>query len=261
MLKCVIVGDDDLRPPDLRQHLRRRDLAGLIVVVRLARQQYAKPILDRDARSDDQEGAGKIFGVLPRGVDRLPGDQHGHDRRLAAPGRHLQGQAEKFGIGLLVGFGDLIQKTLRRRTLRRDLRQPDNRLDGFDLAEEGLRSHKFVIAPVLQEPLGDCGHAPVSRISHTPPPIEVAADLVDQRVLGVGLQIEGPLRRGRLLPRGRNRDNKSRRAAALPRLPLERLAVWVEWMMELWRSVGRVQNRPLIETLQWSSRPQLAYCA
>jgi hypothetical protein len=30
MLEGVIVGDDDLRAPDLRQHFRRRDLAGLI---------------------------------------------------------------------------------------------------------------------------------------------------------------------------------------------------------------------------------------
>ena len=195
MLEGVIVGDDDLRAPDLRQHFRRRDLAGLIIVVRLARQQYAKPILDRDARSDDQEGAGEILGVLPRGVDRLPGDQHGHDGRLAAARRHLHGQAEELGIGLLVGLGDLIQKSLRRRTLRRDLRQPDDRLDGFDLAEEGLRTDEFVMAPMLQEPLGDCGHAPVGGIAQAPPPIDVAADLVDQRVLGVGLQIEGRLRR------------------------------------------------------------------
>ena len=105
----------------------------------------------------------KSFGVLPRGVDRLPGDQHGHDGRLAAARRHLHGQAEQFGIGLLVGLGDLIQKSLRRRTPGRDLSQPDDRLDGFDLAEEGTRTGRIrESAPMLQEPLGDGGHAPVS---------------------------------------------------------------------------------------------------
>ena len=143
MLEGVVVGDDDLRAADLRQHFRRRDLARLVVVVRLARQQHAKPILDRDAGSDDQEGAGEILRVLARGVDRLPGDQHGHDGRLAAARRHLQGEAEKPGIGLLVGLGDLIQKALRRRTLRRDLGQPDDRLDGFDLAEEGTADRRI----------------------------------------------------------------------------------------------------------------------
>jgi hypothetical protein len=80
-----------------------------------------------------------------------------------------------------------------------------------------------VMSPVLQEPLGDWGHAPVSRISQMPPPIDVAADLVDQRVLGVGLQIEGCLRRGRLLPGDRNGDNEARRTAALPWLALSAL--------------------------------------
>ena len=140
MLKGVVVGDHDLRAPDLRQHLRRHDLARLIIVVRLARLQHAEPILDRDAGRDDQEGAGEVLRFLAGGVHRLPGDQHGHDGRLAAARRHLHGQAEQFRIGLLVGLGDLIQKALRRCTLRRDLGQPDDRLDGFDLAEEGTRA-------------------------------------------------------------------------------------------------------------------------
>ena len=169
---------------------------------------------------------------------------------LPLPGRHLHGQAEKLGIGLLVGLGDLIQKSLRRRTLRRDLRQPDDRLDGFDLAEEGLRTDELVMAPMLQEPLGDAGHAPVGRIAQAPPPIDVAADLVDQRVLGVGLQVEGGLRGGRLLPRGRNGHNEARRAAALPRLALKRLTVLVERMVQFRRAIGRVQNRPLVEAVQ-----------
>jgi hypothetical protein len=91
MLEGVIVRNDDLCASDLRQHFRRRDLAGLIVVVRLARQQYAKPILDRYAGRDHKEGAGEILGVFPRGVDRLPCDQHRHNGRLAAAGRHLHG--------------------------------------------------------------------------------------------------------------------------------------------------------------------------
>ena len=46
---------------------------------------------------------------------------------------------------------------------------------------------------MLQEPLGDGGHAPVGGIAQAPPWIDVAADLVDERVFGVGLQVEGGL--------------------------------------------------------------------
>ena len=78
----------------------------------------------------------------------------------------------------------------------------------------------------------------------------IAADLVDQRVFGVGLQVKGRLPGRRLLPRGRNRDNEAGRAATLPRLALKRLAVLVERMMQFRRAIGRVQNRPLVKAVQ-----------
>ncbi|XKG59463.1 hypothetical protein LG334_22350 [Caenispirillum salinarum] len=49
------------------------------------------------------------------GVDRLPRDRHGHDRRLAAARRHLHGHAEELGIGLIVGAFDVLQEPCRRR--------------------------------------------------------------------------------------------------------------------------------------------------
>ena len=107
----------------------------------------------------------KSFELLAGGVHRLPGDQHGHDGRLAAARRHLQGEAEKVRIGLFVRLSDLIQEALRRRALRRDLGQPDNRLDGFQLAEEGARTDELVMAPMLQEPLRYGGHAPIGGIA------------------------------------------------------------------------------------------------
>ena len=116
--------------------------------------------------------------------------------------------------------------------------------------KKGRGPTKLVMAPMLQEPLGDRGHAPVGGIAQAPPPLDVAADLVDQRVLGVGLQIEGRLRGRRLLPRGRNRHDEARRAATLPRLSLERLTVLVERVVQFRRPIGRVQNRPIVETVQ-----------
>ena len=69
------------------------------------------------------------------------------------------------GIGLLVGLGDLIQKALRRGTLRGDLGQPDDRLDGLELAEEWARTDELVMAPMFQEPLRYAGDAPVGGIA------------------------------------------------------------------------------------------------
>jgi hypothetical protein len=82
--------------------------AGFLIIVRVARLKYAQAILDCDTRGDDQEGAGEILRVLAGGVNRLPGDQHGHDGCFAAACRHFQGEAEQSGICLLIGLGDLI---------------------------------------------------------------------------------------------------------------------------------------------------------
>ena len=46
------------------------------------------------------------------GVDRLPRDQHRHDGGLAGAGGELQGEAHKFGIGVLVGGGQMIEDAL-----------------------------------------------------------------------------------------------------------------------------------------------------
>ena len=43
------------------------------------------------------------------GVDRLPGDQHGHDGGLAGAGGELQREAHQFGVGVLVGGGQMFE--------------------------------------------------------------------------------------------------------------------------------------------------------
>jgi hypothetical protein len=165
MLKRMVVGDHDFCAADLGKHFRRHDLAGLVVIFRLARQQHAKPIADGDAGGDDQEGAGEILRILAGRVDRLPSDQHGHHGGLAAAGRHLHGHPEKLRIGFRVGLADLIQQPLGRRTFRSDLGQPYDGFDRFDLAEERTRSDEIMVAPMFEQPLGRPGHAPVGRIA------------------------------------------------------------------------------------------------
>jgi hypothetical protein len=69
--------------------------------------------------------------------------------------------------------------------------EPDQRLDRFQLAEEETpRVERLRIAPVLQEPPGDAGHARITRLA---PGFDARADLVDQRDLheDAGV-VEGP---------------------------------------------------------------------
>jgi len=95
---------------------------------------------------------------------RLPGDQHGHDSCLAAARRHFHGETKKCRIGFLIGFGDLIQESLRRGALQSDFGQPDDRLDGFELAEEWTGANEFMKAPMFEEPLRHPGYTPVGGL-------------------------------------------------------------------------------------------------
>ena len=45
----------------------------------------------QNPKADDPEGAGLILRVLAASIDRLPGDEHGHDRGFTAASGHFQG--------------------------------------------------------------------------------------------------------------------------------------------------------------------------
>jgi hypothetical protein len=68
------------------------------------------------------------------------------------------------------------------------------------LAEERLRAGKFVVAPMFEQSLRRPGHAPIGRVAQPAPAIEIAANFVDQGVVGIGLQVERRLSGRRLLP-------------------------------------------------------------
>ena len=59
-LEGVVVGDDDLGPVDVAQHVGRDQLAVAVVAVGVVRQQHAQPVLDGDAGRDDQEAAREL---------------------------------------------------------------------------------------------------------------------------------------------------------------------------------------------------------
>ena len=120
-------------------------------------------IADGETRGDHQESTREPLaaGTAHR-IDRLPRNEHGHDRGLAGADRELE--------------------------RRRDLGQPDRGLRRFDLAEEGpdvaeavpLASRaRSVAAPVPEEPGRLRSHAPPARVRNRPPRIDPAAQLVD----------------------------------------------------------------------------------
>ena len=98
---------------------------------------------------------------------------------LPLPVAIFRARRKSSGLASSLRLGDLIQEALRRRAFRRDLGQPDDRLDGFDLAEERARADELVVAPMFQEPLRYARSRPSRRDCAGSPSIDVAADLVD----------------------------------------------------------------------------------
>src|SRR5688500_9446584 len=68
-------------------------------------------------------------------VERVPGDEHGHDDRLAAAGGDLAGQAEERRAGGGQGVAEIVEDAGVAGLLG-GLGQVDEGLQGLDLAEE-----------------------------------------------------------------------------------------------------------------------------
>ena len=188
-LEDVVVRDNDARLAQVGQQVIGHQLPGLVIVVRVARQQHAQPLLDRQPRRDEQETVREALAVPePDGVERLPGDQHRHHRRLARPGRQLQRQSHQARIGRIAGRFKVVEETPDRCAAPGcHLGEPDHRLGRLDLAEERARAAEVVIAPVPQQPLGDGTDTPVGRILQRPPLVHLGAQAIEQRDIGIGL--------------------------------------------------------------------------
>ena len=59
-LERVVVGDDDLGPLDVVQHVRRNQLAAGVVAVGVVRLEDTEPVLDGESRRDDQKAAREV---------------------------------------------------------------------------------------------------------------------------------------------------------------------------------------------------------
>ena len=162
----MVVGDDDLRLAEFAQHLGRHEFPLCVVGLGVIRQEDAEAVADRDAGCHDEKSARELLaaGTACR-VDRLPGDQHGHDRGLAGACGELECEAVETGIGLLVGAFEVVEeRPAALPELRRDFVQPDRGLGGFDLAEEGAEALELVMAPMLEEPGGLRRHLPLRGV-------------------------------------------------------------------------------------------------
>ena len=62
-LEGVVVGDDDLGPVDVVEHVARDQLAAGVVAVGVVRLEDAQAILDRQAGRDDEEAAGEVLAA------------------------------------------------------------------------------------------------------------------------------------------------------------------------------------------------------
>ena len=137
-LEGVEVGDEDLRLAKLFLSCGRDDVALAVVVLRVVGQQHAQPVADGDAGRDDEERVGEA-GVLRVGelVERLPGDEHGHDDGLARAGRHLECSAGQARVRGVVRFAERVLNPGVAEFFG-NLGDIDGGFEGLDLAEEEL---------------------------------------------------------------------------------------------------------------------------
>ena len=255
----VVVRDHDPGLVEVPEHLARDQLTFPVVGVRVVGLEHPQPVADGDPGGHDQEPAREPRAVgMPHGVDRLPGDQHGHDHRLPGSRGHLQREARKTRIR---GVTDLLKAPEKahdrlRTTPRGHLGEPDRGLGRLHLAEERADAAELVGPPVPKEPRGGRRHPPVVRVGNVAPPVHMTADGVDlcgQVLLVVGrklLVFADPEPRlggtGAVLLRCRERRDELRGAAPVED-PVSRLPLGVELPVSAGILVGIVQNRALEE--------------
>ena len=174
------VGGDDLRPLKIAQHVARYELPVLVVAVRIVGLEHPEPVLDGDAGSDDQEAPREAPAArTAHRVDRLPGDEHGHDGGLAGAGCELQGQPGERRIGFLIRRVQLFAELASGGELGRDFGQPDDRLHRLDLTEEGADIVESVVTPVMQQPGRLWRDPPLTEVGQRPPAVDGVTDAVD----------------------------------------------------------------------------------
>lgn len=248
----MVVGNDDPGLVELRHHVTGHEFARGVVRIGVVGLQDLQSVANGDARRHHQEAAGEPPGRrVAHGVDRLPGDDHGHHGGLAGTGGQLEREAQQLGVGLGVDGREVIEESPSLLAdLGRHLGQPDHRLHRFHLAEERTHPAECVRSPMLQQTPGLGRDPPVVRVLEAAPAVNLFTQLVDERpdvVLLVRrrqaqplIEHQGRLRLG-LLP-GLGDRGHERRLPPTGHLALRRLARFVQLPMPRRRRVRGVQN-------------------
>ena len=179
--KGVVVGDDDHRLLHVVQHVSWHQLARGVVAVGVAGLEDPQTVLHGKAWRDDENAAREHLAAgPPHGVDRLPGDQHGHHRGLARTRRQLERHALQVGPRAAVGLLQVVEDLAARHRVGSHLAEPDRRFHSLHLAEERADPAERMVAPVVEQTRRFRRHLPL-RGWQIPPSLYVQAHLVDAR--------------------------------------------------------------------------------
>jgi hypothetical protein len=245
MLKGVVVGDHHLRLADLAQHVGGDQLAGPVIAVGVLGIEHLEAVENRDAGRHNQKCAREPVGLGgAHGVDRLPCDNHRHNRGLSGAGCHFQREPDQFRVGLAIGGVDRPPQVPVLAPAARHLGQPDQRLDRLDLTKERPPIGKVMVAPMFEQPVRGRRDTPIGPRELTPC-VDMPPDLVDQGVFGVTFQIQGRL--GVAAAIARNRHNELRRPSPLDWWEAERLTMLIKRMVEIRFFVRRIDDRLFVK--------------
>ena len=259
----MVVGYDYFRLIEVAEHVRRDELAALVVSVRVVRLEDAQPVPDGDSGRDHEKAARESVAVgAADGVDGLPRYEHRHDGRLARAGGEFEGDSVESGVGFAVDAPQSLQYGAPVALAGGDFGEPDGGLRRLYLAEERAVVGEPMLAPVAQKAGGLRRDAPVVRVWDAPPSVHTAADVVHIGVAVVALAVAGcaEIRLKAHLPdappsarRRRGRDESSRP----PRLVHARRGLPRRVQLPMARGifVWRIEYRVFVEIGFHAGRP------
>ena len=153
-----------------------------VVAVWIVWLQDAQTVLDRQARCADQKATREVFTRrTAHRIDGLPGDEHGHYRRLARAGGKFQRKPHQLGIGVPVRRSEMVENALAVFGEWCDLGEPDRGFHRLHLAEERPDTAELVMAPMLQQAGRLRRDLPLIGIRQGTPGIYMTAHFIDDR--------------------------------------------------------------------------------
>ena len=151
-LEGVVVGDDDLGPVHVVEHVAGNEFAaGVVAVGSFGWRTRRRSLIVKPGVHDEKAAREMLAAWAAHGVDRLPGDQHGHDGGLAAPVASFSARRINSGLASLLAVGEMVEKALAGFGLWGDLGQPDRGFHRLHLAEERADAAELVMSPVLEQ--------------------------------------------------------------------------------------------------------------